>query len=78
MLSGMEWNNKDDFYKGILNRPTLVYHHKLNDLNVKIVPKSGWIQGETKLKIQILANNKSAAGYKLNVLLEVKGPKYGE
>ncbi|RUT47831.1 S-layer homology domain-containing protein [Paenibacillus anaericanus] len=78
MLSGMQWNNKDDFYKGILNRPTLVYHHKENDLNVTIVPKSGWIQGEKKLKIQILTNNKVAAGYKLNVLLEVKGPKYGE
>lgn len=78
MVTGMESKNENDFYKGILNRPTHLYHHKVNDLSVIIMPKSGWVQGGNNLKIRILTNNISAAGYKTNVLLEVKGPKYGE
>lgn len=77
MIKGFEPINIQDFYEGKhLNKPAIIYHKFLNDLPVKIIPKTGWVQMKNKLQIEIHAPNISAAGYKSNVLLEVKGPKY--
>ncbi|MGG0824576.1 S-layer homology domain-containing protein [Paenibacillus turicensis] len=73
-LGGFEPTDRQQFFNGVLNTSATVYHKKLNDLPVLIVPKSGW-KGTEKIKIEIHAPNRSAAGYHSNVLLELDGPK---
>ncbi|RUT46789.1 S-layer homology domain-containing protein [Paenibacillus anaericanus] len=75
-LMGMNAVKLTDMRKGILNMPAIVYHHKLHDLPVDIVPKTGWVQNGDKLKIEIHSPSVVAAGYTSHILLEVNGPMF--
>ncbi|MBP1903631.1 hypothetical protein J2Z32_000243 [Paenibacillus turicensis] len=74
MLNGFSSPDMQKFSNGTLNRSTMVYHKKINDLPIQIVPKTGWEQMET-IKIKLSAPNLSAAGYHSNLLLELDGPE---
>ncbi|MBP1903705.1 hypothetical protein J2Z32_000317 [Paenibacillus turicensis] len=73
LLFGVSTPDMEDFFKGNLNKPAIVYHKKLNDLSAFILPKSGWAQ-DGKLIMKLFSPNLSASGYQANILFEIDGP----
>lgn len=74
-IRGLDAPDRDKFFLGTLNKPAHLWHKKWSDIPAMIVPKTGWVVGNSKISIHIDVPSTAGYLYQSNKILELDGPK---